>query len=744
MGQAPSHNRRTQPPRQTYRKSNSIPSTASISTVRLPNDSDLHHQRSDQSLVFELHSHRAKAQKKPRDSANGLTYRDVNANPANPQTSVEDIFARLIPLRKNLLHTDTYIRHPQPPSRLSLRPLPAEDRSSPSAQRKSPTTTTSYLSIAMGLWPRSKKDKEKKEAEKAAALANTNTTTTNTKQRPVSTINTNNNGNASRAAAVQGHGLTQTPTTASASTQSSLPSQRSTPTSQQQHHVPAPVVAQQQVPVPVPVQQVQQQTVDQQMRLAQAQKHTQQVYPPAPQVIQQQQQQPLGYGIPQQQQKPVSVPQPQIQQQQQQAYKPVEAPRQSIADVEMRSPSPIPLPVSDGVGQVVQTQERLEQLHGNSLVQQFGQANLGGLVSGVPAQQTAQPVRQAAVVPQQAATQQQQQVVPQAAAAQQVRSTKGKYTLNDFSIQRTLGTGSFGRVHLVQSRHNKRFYAIKVLKKQQVVKMKQVEHTNDERSMLQRVKHPFLITLWGTFQDSRNLYMVMDFIEGGELFSLLRKSQRFPDPVAKFYAAEVALALDYLHSLNIIYRDLKPENLLLDRQGHIKITDFGFAKEVRDITWTLCGTPDYLAPEVVASKGYNKSVDWWSLGILTFEMLAGYPPFYDQVPMKLYENILEGKVRYPAYFNPSAKDLLSKLLTSDLTKRFGNLRSGSGDVMQHSWFGEVNWERLARREIEAPYVPPVKKEGGDASLFDRYPEEDYSVEYGQRGADPYGHLFVDF
>ncbi|ODQ53550.1 kinase-like protein [Saitoella complicata NRRL Y-17804] len=238
--------------------------------------------------------------------------------------------------------------------------------------------------------------------------------------------------------------------------------------------------------------------------------------------------------------------------------------------------------------------------------------------------------------------------------------------------------------------------------------------------------------------------MVMDFIEGGELFSLLRKSQRFPDPVAKFYAAEVALALDYLHSLNIIYRDLKPENLLLDRQGHIKITDFGFAKEVRDITWTLCGTPDYLAPEVVASKGYNKSVDWWSLGILTFEMLAGYPPFYDQVPMKLYENILEGKVRYPAYFNPSAKDLLSKLLTSDLTKRFGNLRSGSGDVMQHSWFGEVNWERLARREIEAPYVPPVKKEGGDASLFDRYPEEDYSVEYGQRGADPYGHLFVDF
>lgn len=190
------------------------------------------------------------------------------------------------------------------------------------------------------------------------------------------------------------------------------------------------------------------------------------------------------------------------------------------------------------------------------------------------------------------------------------RQTKGKYVLTDFTIQRTLGTGSFGRVHLVQSKHNQRFYAIKVLKKAQVVKMKQVEHTNDERKMLQRVKHPFLITLWGTFQDSKNLYMVMDFVEGGELFSLLRKSQRFPNPVAKFYAAEVTLALDYLHSFNIIYRDLKPENLLLDRHGHVKITDFGFAKEVPDITWTLCGTPDYLAPEVVSSKGYNKSVDW--------------------------------------------------------------------------------------------------------------------------------------
>ncbi|KAG9965507.1 Pkinase-domain-containing protein, partial [Aureobasidium melanogenum] len=329
------------------------------------------------------------------------------------------------------------------------------------------------------------------------------------------------------------------------------------------------------------------------------------------------------------------------------------------------------------------------------------------------------------------------------AVSNPVRETKGKYTLQDFTINRTLGTGSFGRVHLVQSKHNQRFYAVKVLKKQQVVKMKQVEHTNDERRMLQKVKHPFLITLWGTFQDSKNLYMVMDFIEGGELFSLLRKSQRFPNPVAKFYAAEVTLALDYLHSMDIIYRDLKPENLLLDRHGHLKITDFGFAKEVPDITWTLCGTPDYLAPEVVSSKGYNKSVDWWSLGILIFEMLCGFTPFWDSgSPLKIYENILRGRVKYPPYVHPDAQDLLSKLITHDLTKRLGNLHGGSKDVMQHPWFAEVTWERLAKKDIDAPYVPPVKGGQGDASLFDKYPEE--TEAYGSMGDDPHGRLFPDF
>ncbi|KKF95585.1 cAMP-dependent protein kinase type 2 [Ceratocystis platani] len=381
--------------------------------------------------------------------------------------------------------------------------------------------------------------------------------------------------------------------------------------------------------------------------------------------------------------------------------------------------------------------------------QQQQQPSAHGMISApqVPAHHTQgtsqqQQQQQQQQIPQQS-QQPQAQAQQQPAAVSEARVTKGKYTLQDFEIQRTLGTGSFGRVHLVQSKHNTRFYAIKVLKKAQVVRMKQVEHTNDERKMLGEVKHPFLITLWGTFQDPKNLYMVMDFVEGGELFSLLRKSGRFPNPVAKFYAAEVVLALEYLHSRNIIYRDLKPENLLLDRHGHLKITDFGFAKRVPDKTWTLCGTPDYLAPEVVSSKGYNKSVDWWSLGILIYEMLCGYTPFWDSgSPMKIYENILRGTVNYPVYVNSDARDLLERLITANLTKRLGNLYGGSQDVKEHRWFAEVTWDRLARKDIDAPYIPPVKAGAGDASQFDRYPEE--QERYGTDGLDEYGHMFPDF
>lgn len=274
-----------------------------------------------------------------------------------------------------------------------------------------------------------------------------------------------------------------------------------------------------------------------------------------------------------------------------------------------------------------------------------------------------------------------------------------KMSLSDFLIVRTIGTGSFGRVHLVQHKESKEFYAMKVLNKAQVVKMKQVEHTINEKKILEVIDHPFLVSMITSFQDDQNLYMVLEYIIGGELFTYLRRSQKFSIEMSKFYAAEVLLAFEYLHSKNIVYRDLKPENILLDSEGHVKLTDFGFAKTVTDITWTLCGTPDYLAPEIIQGKGYGKAVDWYALGVLIYEMLAGYPPFYDEDHFKLYEKILIGKLRFPPGFDPDAKDLCKKLLTGDLTRRYGNLKNGSKDIKTHKWFTGIDWKKMAERKV---------------------------------------------
>lgn len=225
--------------------------------------------------------------------------------------------------------------------------------------------------------------------------------------------------------------------------------------------------------------------------------------------------------------------------------------------------------------------------------------------------------------------------------------------------------------------------------------------------------------------------------------------QRFPEPVAKFYAAEVALALNHLHTLDIVYSDLKPENILLARDGHIKIADFGFAKYVPTVTWTLCGTPDYLAPEVVNQQRYNKSVDWYALGILIFEMLTGLPPFHrtekgENTPMALYSRIQEGEraIRWPT-FPPLARDIVLRFLEQDPSKRFGNLHNGAGDVFGHAWFREVDWARLRAREITAPFVPKVDSPG-DARAFEAYAENDATAKYGEPAPDPHGHWFPDF
>ncbi|KXS11908.1 camp-dependent protein kinase catalytic subunit [Gonapodya prolifera JEL478] len=292
------------------------------------------------------------------------------------------------------------------------------------------------------------------------------------------------------------------------------------------------------------------------------------------------------------------------------------------------------------------------------------------------------------------------------------------YSLQDFELLETLGTGTFGRVYLCRYVGSEQYYAMKVLKKAEVVRLKQVEHINSEKDILSQLNHPFIVNLFCTFQDEKCVYMLLEYVCGGELFSHLRRAGRFSNDMTKFYAAEIVSAIEFMHARNIIYRDLKPENLLLDSKGHVKIADFGFAKKVDDRTWTLCGTPEYLAPEIIQSKGHGKAVDWWALGILIYEMLAGYPPFYDENPFGIYEKILAGKIAFPSNFDVNAKDLIKRLLTADRTKRLGNLKGGAEDVKQHKWFKNVNWVALVHKQIRAPIIPTIRHPG-DTSNFGR-------------------------
>mmetsp|Transcript_73428 Transcript_73428/g.153268 ORF Transcript_73428/g.153268 Transcript_73428/m.153268 type:complete len:348 (+) Transcript_73428:197-1240(+) len=315
--------------------------------------------------------------------------------------------------------------------------------------------------------------------------------------------------------------------------------------------------------------------------------------------------------------------------------------------------------------------------------------------------------------------------------------------LEDFEMLDTLGTGTFGRVRLCKQRSTGKHFALKVLKKSEVIRLKQVEHVMSEKKILCQLNHPFIVRLGGAFQDTTNLYMILELVIGGELFSHLRKAGRFSNETTRVYAAQIVLALHHLHEKGIVYRDLKPENLLLDERGYIKITDFGFAKEVQDRTWTLCGTPEYLAPEIIQSKGHGKAVDWWALGILVYEMLAGYPPFYDENPFGIYQKILLGKVEYPRHFDTQAKDLIRKLLQPDRSKRLGNLKGGADDVRKHKWFKGIEWDGLLRRQSPPPIVPELRHPA-DTRNFDSYPDSVDEPSGPQLIESKVAEIFADF
>lgn len=298
-------------------------------------------------------------------------------------------------------------------------------------------------------------------------------------------------------------------------------------------------------------------------------------------------------------------------------------------------------------------------------------------------------------------------------------------SLNDIKILTTLGMGGFGRVDLVTIGDDKtKSYALKVMKKCQIVETRQEQHIINEKRIMLESDSPFIVKLYRTFKDDKYLYMLMESCLGGELWTVLRDRRNFDEDTTRFYTACVVEAFSYLHSRHIIYRDLKPENMLLDEQGYVKLTDFGFAKRLYppgSKTWTFCGTPDYVSPEIILNRGHDYSCDYWSLGVLMFELLTGAPPFTSDEPMKTYNIILRGidAVDFPRTISQKAQNLIKRLCRDNLAERLGYQKGGINDIMKHKWFDGFNWPGLRSRTLPAPYLPKIASPL-DTSNFDSY------------------------
>ncbi|CAK6962310.1 cGMP-dependent protein kinase 1 [Scomber scombrus] len=297
----------------------------------------------------------------------------------------------------------------------------------------------------------------------------------------------------------------------------------------------------------------------------------------------------------------------------------------------------------------------------------------------------------------------------------------------------TLGVGGFGRVELMTTLVHGKYYAMKRVSKKHIVAKRQEEHMLFEKKILKSIQCDFIVRLHAAFKDTRYIYMVMEFCVGGEIWTKLKEVGRFDEPVAMFCTACVVEAYAYLHKKNIMYRDLKPENLMLDVRGYVKLVDFGFAKEMvrGEKTYSFVGTPEYMAPEIIKNQGHDFAVDFWSLGVLIFELLAGSPPFSSSEPQKIYAKILDGVFKYPPYLSEAAKSIISKLCRPRPGQRLGNTKNGIKDIRHHRWFSSMNWHKLRMCQLDAPTVRLIRK-GPCYINFDRFPydlakaEEEFS------------------
>ncbi|KAJ3416581.1 camp-dependent protein kinase catalytic subunit [Chytridiales sp. JEL 0842] len=351
------------------------------------------------------------------------------------------------------------------------------------------------------------------------------------------------------------------------------------------------------------------------------------------------------------------------------------------------------------------------------------------------------------------------------ASAVAAMEEKHVYNLNDFQFLKQIGKGAFASVHIVRLNPNSphpaptttsaspssptfpvtpKFYALKTLQKREIIATKQTKHVLNEKNLLTShlTTSPFLVHLHATFQDPQHLFLLLEYLPGGDMFTHIRKYKRFPEGIARFYASEILAGVEYIHSKGCIYRDLKPENILLDAQGHIKLVDFGFARELPSDgkVNTFCGTPAYMAPEIIQKMQYTTAADWWSFGIVTYELMAGYSPFQAESPVKIYEKVLKGEMRWSSQITPLGKTLLSALLESEPSKRLG-AKGGATALKVHPWFKGVDWKAIGMQSVPPPHAPRLQGED-DFSNFDKFDEVDWvkvmERENEQGGEDGYG------
>ncbi|XP_071286879.1 ribosomal protein S6 kinase alpha-2 isoform X4 [Agelaius tricolor] len=320
---------------------------------------------------------------------------------------------------------------------------------------------------------------------------------------------------------------------------------------------------------------------------------------------------------------------------------------------------------------------------------------------------------------------------------------------SQFELLKVLGQGSYGKVFLVRKIKGSdagQLYAMKVLKKA-TLKVRDRVRSKMERDILAEVNHPFIVKLHYAFQTEGKLYLILDFLRGGDLFTRLSKEVMFTEEDVKFYLAELALALDHLHGLGIIYRDLKPENILLDEEGHIKITDFGLSKEAIDHdkrAYSFCGTIEYMAPEVVNRRGHTQSADWWSFGVLMFEMLTGSLPFQGKDRKETMALILKAKLGMPQFLSIEAQSLLRALFKRNPSNRLGAGFDGVEEIKRHPFFVTIDWNKLYRKEIKPPFKPAV---GRPEDTFHFDPEFTSRTPTDSPGVPPSAnahHLFRGF